>query len=134
MIVVKHHYADGMRDDGEVPLEMELIIPPGGRIEAYASPEDPGCPNCGEHGGTPAIRHDGGCPECGGDDLSFTDYDFGIDMETGWRDAGTRFTCRACGESADISEAGKGERKCCSLCAEPAKAPAAPMEDLPCAF
>lgn len=45
-----------------------------------------------------------GCPECGANDFRVQEYDFGMDRETGTRDAGERGICRACGCNADISD------------------------------
>lgn len=43
-------------------------------------------------------EHD--CPHCGSaDHLSFHDYDFGREKQTGYSDAGTRYKCNNCGNS-----------------------------------
>jgi hypothetical protein len=44
------------------------------------------------------------CPECGGQDFDVREYDFGVDLETGYHDAGLRFYCRcgATGEDGDL--------------------------------
>lgn len=44
------------------------------------------------------------CPQCGSDNVSIREYDFGRCPETGYHDAGNRFTCRACGAEGDVDE------------------------------
>ena len=44
------------------------------------------------------------CPECGSPEFSTLPYDFGIDRETGYRDAGVRAKCRKCGHEADVED------------------------------
>ena len=44
------------------------------------------------------------CPKCGSNDISIREYDFGACRQTGYRDAGERFTCRACGAEGDVGE------------------------------
>ncbi len=45
-----------------------------------------------------------GCPDCGSTDFRAEEYDFGMDRETGYRDAGVRGICCACGCNADIGD------------------------------
>jgi hypothetical protein len=42
------------------------------------------------------------CPECGSTDFDIRAYDFGMDQETGYRDAGERATCLDCGFSGEL--------------------------------
>jgi hypothetical protein len=44
------------------------------------------------------------CPECGGNDLSWHEYDFGRDPETGYHDGGEYAVCRACGAQSDAAD------------------------------
>lgn len=44
------------------------------------------------------------CPECGSEDCTTFEYDFGEDRETGYRDAGVRAVCLACGFRADVAD------------------------------
>lgn len=44
------------------------------------------------------------CPGCGSDNVSVVEYDFGRCSETGYHDAGERFTCRGCGADGDLDE------------------------------
>jgi transposase-like protein len=47
------------------------------------------------------------CPECGSDDVRIEPFDFGVCRETGYRDAGGRFICRACGASGNADDLGE---------------------------
>jgi rubredoxin len=44
------------------------------------------------------------CPECGSDDVRVVHYDFGRCPETGYHDAGDRYSCGECGAYGDASE------------------------------
>ena len=44
------------------------------------------------------------CPQCGSDNIRIEEYDFGTCRETGYRDAGEVFICRACGAKGDADE------------------------------
>ena len=44
------------------------------------------------------------CPQCGSNEVSIHAYDFSTCPETGYRDAGERFACRACGAKGDVNE------------------------------
>ena len=44
------------------------------------------------------------CPECGSNCVAIERYDDGVCPETGYRDAGERFTCRHCGATGDASD------------------------------
>jgi hypothetical protein len=50
------------------------------------------------------------CPQCGASRLEIIEYDFGVCRETGYHDAGERFTCRACGATGDVEEIEKNFR------------------------
>ena len=45
------------------------------------------------------------CPECGSDHISFEEFDFGVCSQTGYHDAGERFSCGACGATGDATDA-----------------------------
>ena len=44
------------------------------------------------------------CPECGSTQVTTNAFDFGICLQTGYRDAGERFHCRECGAQGDADE------------------------------
>lgn len=44
------------------------------------------------------------CPQCDSVDLLITEYDNGIDPDTGYADAGTRVTCQNCGAISELDE------------------------------
>jgi len=44
------------------------------------------------------------CPECLSADVDVREYDFGVCPQTGYRDAGQRFRCRACGATGDADD------------------------------
>jgi len=44
------------------------------------------------------------CPECGSVDFETWAYDYGIDPETGYIDAGVRAKCLECGHEADVED------------------------------
>lgn len=45
------------------------------------------------------------CPDCGSDKhLSFHDYDYGRDSETGYSDSGERYHCHKCGSKGDADD------------------------------
>src|SRR5262249_21938929 len=44
------------------------------------------------------------CPECAGSELVALPFDFGMDPESGYHDAGERFLCRACGATGEAAE------------------------------
>jgi hypothetical protein len=44
------------------------------------------------------------CPECLSDAVVIHEYDFGVCQQTGYRDAGERFRCRACGATGDVGD------------------------------
>jgi hypothetical protein len=44
------------------------------------------------------------CPKCGSDDIVARPYDYGRCSQTGYVDAGERFTCRDCGASGDADD------------------------------
>lgn len=44
------------------------------------------------------------CPECGSSDCVSERYDFGIDRECGYRDAGERGICVSCGHEGPIED------------------------------
>ena len=56
----------------------------------------------------PAIAQIARCPECDSTDLVCLPYDFGVEIETGYQDAGERFRCQACGAQGDAAEAQRG--------------------------
>lgn len=37
------------------------------------------------------------CPQCLSEEITVTEYDFGVCPETGYHNAGERFRCGACG-------------------------------------
>lgn len=46
------------------------------------------------------------CPECGSNNIRVEPYDYGVCRETGYHDAGERYTCRNCGGSGDADDLG----------------------------
>jgi predicted RNA-binding Zn-ribbon protein involved in translation (DUF1610 family) len=48
------------------------------------------------------------CPECGSNDISIREYDFGVCQQTGYRDAGQRYVCRACGAQGAAADLDRG--------------------------
>lgn len=44
------------------------------------------------------------CPECGSAEVTINPYDFGTCPQTGYRDAGERFHCHACGAQGDAGD------------------------------
>ena len=52
------------------------------------------------------------CPECLSGDIAIHEYDFGICRETGYHDAGERFTCRSCGATGDADDLTANDGPC----------------------
>ncbi len=44
------------------------------------------------------------CPECLSTEIVAQSYDYGMDTDTGYRDAGEQFRCLACGEVGDAED------------------------------
>jgi len=44
------------------------------------------------------------CPECLSAEITVREYDFGMCRETGYHDAGERFTCHSCGATGDVGD------------------------------
>lgn len=44
------------------------------------------------------------CPECLSTNVDVREYDFGMCPQTGYRDAGERFRCLACGATGDADD------------------------------
>lgn len=45
------------------------------------------------------------CPECGSTEIRAFSFDFGVDRETGYHDAGEGFECLDCGARGDAEDA-----------------------------
>lgn len=45
------------------------------------------------------------CPECSSAQVTVSEYDFGVCLQTGYHDAGERFHCLACGATGDAADA-----------------------------
>ena len=53
------------------------------------------------------------CPECGSNQVIPEAFDFGICSQTGYRDAGERFRCLACGAQGDAEDMCQPAVPCC---------------------
>jgi hypothetical protein len=59
------------------------------------------CPICRENNEGCAKDRER-CPRCGSADIEARYYDYDIDPETGYRDAGERCHCNACGVEGEL--------------------------------
>jgi hypothetical protein len=52
------------------------------------------------------------CPECGSSHVRVTPYDYGVNQDTGYHDAGERFACLDCGAAGDADDLAVQEPHC----------------------
>lgn len=57
------------------------------------------------------IQESASCPDCGSGKVSFHPYDFGKESQTGYHDAGERYTCGKCGSKGDAEDCAPRKKK-----------------------